>query len=93
MNEFKDLKGLPPEKLSHRPKPIPTKLQEVENNHISKQTKLAISDYWNIIVAILSDYALSKLDVTSQNKVLSVREVLAMIGGLIILFLLIYLFR
>lgn len=93
MNEFKDLKGLPPEKLPYESKPIPTELKEVENKHVSEKTKLVLSDYWNMIFAILSDYALSKLDVTSQNKVLSVRQILAIIGGIIVILLLIYLFR
>lgn len=93
MNEFKDLQGKPLEKLPYESKPIPTKLEEVENNHVSKGTKLRPSDYWNMIFAVLSDYALSKLDVTSQNKVLSFRSVLTIIGAGIVILLFIYLFR
>ena len=92
-SEFNDLKGLPPTEVPYRNKPIPTELKEVEKKENVDATKLKLADYWNIIYAILSDYALSKLDVTSQNKVLSVRTVLAIIGAVIVLFLFILLLR
>ena len=92
-SEFNDLKGLPPTEVPYRKKPIPTELKEVEKKENVDATKLKLADYWNIIYAILSDYALSKLDVTSQNKVLSVRTVLAIIGAVIVLFLFILLLR
>lgn len=92
-NEFKNLKGLPPKEVPYKKKPIPTELREVKKEKNINATKLKLVDYWNIIYAILSDYALSKLTVDSQAKVSSIRTILAVIGGLIVLFLFIFLLR
>lgn len=90
-NDFKDLKGLPPKVIPKDKKEIPKELKPVNNNHSAKPTALNFSDYWNMFFAILSDYALSKLDASSQNKVLSFRQILAIILIVIILIALGYL--
>lgn len=89
MSEFDNLKGLPPDKLPYKPKPIPNELKEVEKP-VQKKVKLNFSDYWNIVWAIVSDYALKKLNPIQQKTVMKIQTVLSLFGGIIILLGIVY---
>ena len=92
MSEFDNLKGLPPDKLPYKPKPIPNELAEVEKP-TQQKIKLNFSDYWNMALAIFFDYALKKLNPTQQKTVSIIQTILALSGGIIILFGIIYCIR
>lgn len=87
-NEFKDLKGKPLSPLPYEPKPTPDHLEEVEKPKKPGTTSYKISDYWNMLLAVFSDYALSKLDANHKSPLLIIRTILMIVGGLIVAFIL-----
>lgn len=87
MNEFKDLKGKPPEQIPYDSK-IPTELEKVEPKKNPFELNLSFSDLWNIAWAIFSDYALSKLNATKQATIMSIRELIITFGIIVVCFLL-----
>lgn len=86
-NEFKDLKGKPLSPLPYEPKPTPDHLEEVEKPKKPGTTSYKISDYWNMLLAVFSDYALGKLDSTHVAIITSLKTILLVIGFVVILFL------
>lgn len=88
-NEFEGLEGRPPEPFD-RPQKKHDHLDEVRSE--SKPSwHYNISDYWNMFLAIFRDYALSKLDVTSQAKVLSIRSYIVIVSVLLNIGLIVWL--
>ena len=94
-NDFKDLKGLPPEAVPHDSKPVPN---ELEYKHIPTRendgTDLNLSDYWNIIKAIFRNEALAQIEGKSYlyETALNIRYIGMCLVAVLVAFLLIKLF-
>ena len=87
MNEFKDLKGKPPTQIPYDSK-IPKELKKVGPKSNPFKLNFNFSDIWNIAWAIFSDYALTKLDKTSQTISLSLRAIVIACGIMVVCFFL-----
>lgn len=87
MNEFKDLKGKPPEQIPYDSK-IPKELLKVEPKKNSFKVRLNLSDLFNMAWAIFSDYALMKLTGSQKAVSLGLRGIAIAIGILIVCVLL-----